>query len=55
MLIPLDTLQPIDITNYRDERLANIKPSSFAKVVLLVMTYEDAYENINYNTNNDVY
>ena len=31
MLIPLDKLQPIDITNYRDERLANIKPSSFAR------------------------
>lgn len=31
MLIPLDKLQPIDVTNYRDERLANIKPSSFAR------------------------
>ena len=31
MLIPLDKLQPIDITNYRDERLTKIKPSSFAR------------------------
>ena len=31
MLIPLEKLQPIDITNYRDVRLANIKPSSFAR------------------------
>ena len=31
MEIPVDKLQPIDITNYRDERLANIKPSSFAR------------------------
>ena len=31
MLIPLDKLQPIDITNYRDERLGKIKPSSFAR------------------------
>ena len=31
MGIPLDKLQPIHITNYRDERLAKIKPSSFAR------------------------
>ena len=31
MEIPVDKLQPIDITNYRDERLAIIKPSSFAR------------------------
>tara|TARA_X000000950_G_scaffold143225_1_gene177470 strand:+ start:375 stop:521 length:147 start_codon:yes stop_codon:yes gene_type:complete len=31
MVIPLDKLQPIDITNYRDERLARIKQSNFAK------------------------
>ena len=31
MEIPLDKLQPIHITNYRDERLAKIKPSSFAR------------------------
>ena len=31
MEMPLDKLQPIHITNYRDERLAKIKPSSFAR------------------------
>ena len=29
--MPLDKLQPIHITNYRDERLVNINPSSFAR------------------------
>ena len=31
MDIQLDKLQPIHITNYRDNRLANVKPSSFAR------------------------